>query len=119
MFEEDQTENYTPLQRLRHSSAHVMADAVQSLFPEAKLAIGPAIETGFYYDIDVPRPLTQEDLEKIEARMQEIIDRNEPFVCQELSKAEAIELFKKRGEIYKLEIIAAIPGDKVTLYKHG
>ncbi|KAB2839724.1 threonine--tRNA ligase, partial [bacterium] len=119
MFEEDQTENYTPLERLRHSSAHVMADAVQALFPGTKLAIGPAIETGFYYDMDVPRPLTAEDLEKIEAKMQEIVDRDEPFRREEVSKAEALELFKKRGEIYKVEIIEALPGDKVTLYRHG
>jgi len=119
MFEEDQTENYTPLQRLRHSSAHVLADAVQGLFPGTKLAIGPAIETGFYYDMDVPKTITQEDLEKIEAKMQEIVKRDEAFVREEVSKAEAIELFKKRGEVYKLEIIEALPADKITLYKHG
>ncbi|HCU25093.1 MAG TPA: threonine--tRNA ligase, partial [Deltaproteobacteria bacterium] len=119
MFEEDQTENYSPLERLRHSAAHVMADAVQSLFPETKLAIGPAIETGFYYDMDIPQHLSLEDLEKIEAKMQEIVARNEPFVRKEVSKAEAAELFQKRGEIYKLEIISALPGDTVTLYQHG
>lgn len=119
MFEEDQTENYSPLQRLRHSSAHVMADAVQSLFPGTKLAIGPAIDTGFYYDFDAGRSFSAEDLEKIEAKMQEIIKRNEPFTRQEVSKAEAEKIFKERGETYKLEIIAALPGDSVSLFRHG
>lgn len=119
MFKEDQTEHYSPLERLRHSAAHVMADAVQALFPGTKLAIGPAIDTGFYYDMDVSRPITVEDLEKIEAKMAEIVKRDEPFRREEVSKSEAIEIFKKRGEIYKLEIIEALPGDSVTLYKHG
>ncbi len=119
MFEEDQTENYSPLERLRHSTAHVMADAVQSLFPGTKLAIGPAIATGFYYDFDAPQPFTTEDLQRIEAAMQEIVGRDEPFVREEISKAKALELFKKRGELYKVEIIQALPGDSVSLFKHG
>jgi len=119
MFEEDQTEGYTPLQRLRHSAAHVMADAVQSLFPNVKIAIGPAIETGFYYDFDSAHHFTQEDLAKIESKMQEIVEKDEAFVREEISKKEAIELFKKRGEIYKVEIIEALPGETVSLYKHG
>jgi threonyl-tRNA synthetase len=119
MFEDDKTEHYSPLQRLRHSTAHVMADAVQSLFPEVKLAIGPAIETGFYYDFDSHRHFTEEDLKKIEAKMREIVARNEPFVQEVVSKEKALDLFGKRGEIYKLEIISALPGETVSLYKHG
>lgn len=71
---------YTPLQRMRHSAAHVMAEAVQSLFPDAKFAIGPAIEDGFYYDMELPRALTPEDLPQIEQRMRESIAKNHPFV---------------------------------------
>jgi len=119
MFEEDQTEDYTPLQRLRHSTAHVMADAVQSLFPGSKIAIGPAIETGFYYDFDSEHHFTQEDLAKIEAKMQEIVERDEPFVREEMNKAQALDFFQKRGEIYKVEIIQALPGDQVSIFKHG
>lgn len=119
MFEEDQTENYTPLQRLRHSSAHVMADAVQSLFPGTKIAIGPAIETGFYYDFDAPQPFTQEDLAKIEAKMQEIVERNEAFTQERMSKLQAVKHFKERGELYKVEIIEAIPEDTVSIFRHG
>jgi threonyl-tRNA synthetase len=119
MFEEDQTENYGPLERLRHSAAHIMADAVQSLFPGTKLAIGPAIETGFYYDFDAPRPFTEEDLRKIEAKMQEIVERDEPFRREEVKKQDAIEFFKKRGESYKLEIINAIDSATVSYFTHG
>ncbi len=119
MFHEDQTEHYTPLQRLRHSCAHVMADAVQALFPGTKLAIGPAIDTGFYYDFDVEHHFSPEDLEKIEKKMQEIVDRDEPFQREELSKKEALDFFKRRDEKYKLEIIAALPSDHVTIYRHG
>ena len=119
MFSEEQTEHYGPLERLRHSSAHIMADAVQSLFPGTKIAIGPAIDTGFYYDFDASKPFTQEDLQKIEVKMQEIIARDEAFRREEVSKAEAMKLFEARGEIYKLQIIDAIVGDTVSLYKHG
>lgn len=118
-FEEDKTEHYGPLQRLRHSAAHIMADAVQSLFPGTKLGIGPAIDTGFYYDFDAPRPFTQEDLLKIEAKMQEIVSRNEAFIREEVKKNEALEFFKKRGEPYKLEIIEALPSDSISYFRHG
>ncbi len=94
------------LYRIRHSAAHVMAQAVLEMFPEAKIAIGPPIEHGFYYDFDLPRPLTPEDLERIEARMREIIRGNHPFVRREVTPEEARELFKNQP--YKLELIEDI-----------
>ncbi|MFQ6002828.1 MAG: threonine--tRNA ligase [Candidatus Zixiibacteriota bacterium] len=102
-----------------HSTSHVMAQAVQSLFPEAKLAIGPSIEGGFYYDFDKKEPFTPDDLEKIEKKMKQIINEDHPFKRIELSKESATQLFSKREEKYKLELISEIPGDKVTLYQHN
>ncbi|MFA5349540.1 MAG: threonine--tRNA ligase, partial [Candidatus Paceibacterota bacterium] len=96
-----------------------MAEAVQELWPEVKLAIGPYIEDGFYYDFDKKDPFTDEDLLKIETRMQEIIKRNEPFIRQELSGDEAAQLFQRLGEDYKLELIRGLPGEKVSVYKTG
>ncbi|MCK4403417.1 MAG: threonine--tRNA ligase, partial [Dehalococcoidia bacterium] len=81
------------LERMRHSAAHIMAEAVQSLFPGAKFGIGPAIENGFYYDFELPRPLTQEDLPIIESKMKEIIDADLPFIKEEVSKEKARLLF--------------------------
>ena len=108
------------LDRLRHSTAHVMADAVKRLFPEAKITIGPPIETGFYYDFDVPQPFTDADLERIEAVMAEIVKANLPFEREEVSRNAAMELFRGMGEDYKLELLAAIPEDEtITLYRHG
>jgi threonyl-tRNA synthetase len=104
----------------RHSSAHIMAQAVKDLFPSAKLAIGPAIEDGFYYDFDLGRPFTPEDLQRIEERMNEIIKGNRPFVRMELNRKEAISFFKEKGEPYKVELIQEFPEDeKVTLYQQG
>ncbi len=91
------------LYRIRHSAAHVMAQAVLEMFPEGKIAIGPPIENGFYYDFDLPRPLTPEDLEKIEQRMREIIKGKHPFVRREVTPEEAREIFKDQP--YKLELI--------------
>lgn len=118
------------LLRLRHSAAHVMAQAVLEKFPEAKLAIGPAIETGFYYDFDLPRPLTPEDLAEIEARMREIIAEGYDFVYQEISEEEARRLFANQP--YKLELIEGIlaggvdedgnPAEErpvLSIYRHG
>ncbi len=102
-----------------HSTAHIMAAAVKELFPTAKVTIGPPVETGFYYDFDYERPFTPEDLEKIEAKMAEIIARDEPFHREEVSKDEAIRLFKEMGENYKVEIIEEIPDGKVSLYRTG
>lgn len=109
-----------PNEILRHSAAHVMADAVQQLFKDVKVTIGPTIENGFYYDFDTPKHFSPEDLEAIEKKMQEIVDENAPFVCEEVSRAEAIELFKKMGEAYKVEIIQGLPeNEKITLYRSG
>ncbi len=98
-------ENYpqSQLYRIRHSTAHIMAQAVLEYFPEAKIAIGPPIEDGFYYDFDLPRPITQDDLEKIEARMKEIIKGKHDFVREEITPEQARELFKDQP--YKLELI--------------
>lgn len=103
----------------RHSTAHVMAQAVKSLYSDVKLAIGPAIEDGFYYDFDMPTPFTPEDIEKIEARMKEIIKADYPFTRESLSKGDAIGLFSAQGEIYKEEIINELGDTGVTLYKQG
>ncbi|MBI4238163.1 MAG: threonine--tRNA ligase [Deltaproteobacteria bacterium] len=108
-----------PLERMRHSAAHVMADAVQQLFPQAKVTIGPAIEQGFYYDFDYAPGFTPDDLVHIEARMHEIIARNLPFTREEVSKADARRLFTEKGETFKIEILDGIPDDSVTLYRHG
>ncbi|MGB9301022.1 MAG: threonine--tRNA ligase, partial [Anaerolineae bacterium] len=106
------------LDRLRHSTSHIMAEAVMHLFPGAKFAIGPSIEDGFYYDFDVPRPLTPEDLETIEARMKEIIKARYPFERKEISRAEAEEMFADQP--YKLELIADMPEDEViSIYTQG
>ncbi len=96
-----------------------MAQAVKSLWPDVKLGIGPSIEDGFYYDFDKKEPFAPEDLEKIEAKMRELIAAGLPFVREELSKGEARELFGKLGETYKLELIDAIPDEKVSIYRTG
>jgi threonyl-tRNA synthetase len=104
---------------LRHSTAHIMAEAVKRLFPEAKVTIGPAIETGFYYDFDYKRPFTPEDLEKIEAEMERIIGRDEPFQCRVVSRDEAENIFREQDETYKLEIMDEIEDDTVSIYSQG
>jgi len=103
----------------RHTTAHVMAQAVKSLFKDARLGIGPTIEHGFYYDIDTPEPLTPEDLEKIESRMREIVKANYPVEREELTKGQALKLFEAAGETYKTELISEIKEDTVTIYKQG
>jgi len=105
------------LEIMRHSAAHVLAEAVQSIFPDAKFGIGPAIQNGFYYDFDLPRSLTPDDLPLIEAKMNEIIAQNQPFVRQEVTKPEARQLFA--AQPYKLELIDEIPDEKVSLYRQG
>jgi threonyl-tRNA synthetase len=108
------------LEIMRHSAAHVMAEAVRSLFPQVKVAIGPAIEAGFYYDFDVPEPFKPEDLARIEKRMAQIVKRNLPFQRREVSRGEAVKLFKDQGENYKVEILEEIPADQVlSLYQQG
>ncbi len=109
-----------PNEILRHSAAHIMADAVQRLFKDVKVTIGPTIENGFYYDFDSPHAFSLQDLEKIEKEMQKIAAENAAFEREELSREEAIKLFEKMGENYKVEIIQGInPSEKITLYRHG
>jgi len=107
------------LEALRHSCSHVLAQAVQELYPGTKLGIGPAIENGFYYDFDIPQQLAPEDLADIESKMQKIIKRNDKFECSEMTKEEAIKFLEERGETYKVELVRNIPEKKVSFYKHG
>lgn len=103
-----------------HSTAHLMAQAVKQLYPDVQVTIGPAIEQGFYYDFDRDEPFTEEDLAKIEARMKELIAQNLPYQRRELSKAEAVEIFSKMGEDYKIEILSEIPdSDIISTYSQG
>ena len=118
------------LYRIRHSAAHVMAEAVLEMFPEGQVAIGPAIEDGFYYDFDLPRTLTPDDLETIESRMKELIKNKADFTCEEISAGDAKELFN--NQTYKLELIEGLESGKldddgnptdekvpITIYKSG
>jgi threonyl-tRNA synthetase len=105
------------LYRQRHSAAHMMAKAVFDMFPDAKIAIGPPVENGFYYDFDLPRSLTPDDLDVLEANMRAQMKEDWPFVQSDISKDQARELFKDQP--YKLEIIEGIPEDHVGLYTHG
>ncbi len=108
------------LELLRHDAAHVMAEAVKELYPETQVTIGPAIKDGFYYDFARPERFTPEDVEKIEARMRDIVARDEPITREVWDRQEAIEFFKGQGEHYKAEIIEQIPSDQdVTLYRQG
>ena len=108
------------LEIIRHSTAHLMAQAVKELFPEAQVTIGPAIENGFYYDFSYTRAFTPEDLKAIEARMDELVKKNIPIVREEMPREEAIDFFKALGEHYKAEIIASIPaGEVISLYRQG
>jgi threonyl-tRNA synthetase len=105
--------------RYRHSAAHIMAHAVKSLFPEAKLAIGPPIEEGFYYDFDLPEPLTPEVLTKVEERMAEIIAEDLPFVREEMTREAAIEYFKELDQPYKVELLREMDDPLVSVYREG
>ena len=108
------------LEIIRHSTAHLMAQAVKELFPEAQVTIGPAIENGFYYDFSYTRAFTPEDLKAIEARMDELVKKNIPIVREEMPREEAIDFFKALGEHYKAEIISSIPaGEVISLYRQG
>ncbi len=108
------------LDTIRHSCAHLMAMAVQDLFPSAQVTIGPVIENGFYYDFAFERPFTPEDLEKIEARMKELAKKDFKVERSVLSRDEAISLFEEKGEKYKVEIIRDIPGDQpLSFYRQG
>jgi threonyl-tRNA synthetase len=108
------------LEILRHSSAHLLAHAVKELFPNAQVTIGPVIENGFYYDFSYERPFTPEDLAAIETRMAEIARRDLPVVRKVMPRDEAVKFFRDQGELYKAEIIAAIPqGEEISLYEQG
>jgi threonyl-tRNA synthetase len=108
------------LELLRHDAAHALAEAVKELWPETQVTIGPAIENGFYYDFSREEPFTENDLEVIEARMKEIVDRDEAIEREVWNRDEAVEYFRGIGEEYKAEIIASIPSDEpITLYRQG
>jgi threonyl-tRNA synthetase len=106
-----------PLPTLRHSASHVMAEAVRRLFPDVKLAIGPAIADGFYYDFLKDEPFTPGDLDQIEAEMRKISKADHPFIREEMPRVEAIRFFESKGEIFKVEILNALDTDTVSLYR--
>src|SRR6266487_895368 len=112
VIEHEESVNYTPLERMRHSAAHIMAEAVQEMFPDAKFAIGPAIEDGFYYDFDLPRPLTPADFPEIAQRMAKIVAGKYPFVRDHWSRLKALEYFRSKGQSYKVEIIENLPDEE-------
>ena len=108
------------LEIVRHSTAHLMAQAVKELYPDAQVTIGPAIENGFYYDFSYKRPFTPEDLTAIEKRMDELAEKNIPIVRKEMKREDAIAFFLKEGEKYKAELVEAIPeGETISLYEQG
>ncbi|NOY74460.1 MAG: threonine--tRNA ligase, partial [Kiritimatiellaeota bacterium] len=108
------------LNTIRHSAAHLMAAAVQKLFPDAKFDIGPATDNGFYYDFDMEHRLVPEDLKKIDKEMKKLANAKLPFEKTEMSRSEAEEYLKSTGQTYKLERLADIPEDeKITFYQCG
>jgi threonyl-tRNA synthetase len=107
------------LEIIRHSASHLMAQAVKELFPQAKVTIGPAIETGFYYDFDIEKPFTPEDLERIEAKMTELASSDQKFERRELSSADAVKMFDEMGEPYKTELINDLGVETVSVYSQG
>ena len=108
------------LETIRHDVSHIMAEAVQELFPDAQVTIGPAIEDGFYYDFARAAPFSLDDLARIEQRMKEIVDRDEPIRREVWGRQEAIDHFKSIGEAYKAEIIEGLPeGEEVSVYRQG
>ncbi len=120
MYGEEHFEGLSPeLETCRHSGAHIMAQAVKRLFPGTKIAIGPAIETGFYYDFDLEHPFSVEDLARIEQEMLKIKEENFPFIRKEIPRSEAIQIFEEMKEPFKVEILKGIQDDKVSLYEQG
>lgn len=116
----DQLINESPLEILRHDTAHLLAEAVKELYPTAQVAIGPAIENGFYYDFDYAEAFTPDDLSKIESRMLEIVKRAEPIVREEWCRTQAMVHFTAKHEKYKLELLNSIPeGETITVYRQG
>ncbi len=112
-------EKVSDLEKMRHSFSHVLAHAVLRFFPEGKLGIGPAIENGFYYDFDLPRKLTPDDLGKIEKEMKSIIEEEIPFQQEILDRDEAMDLLHQKGQIYKTELLNEIPDEEVSFYRTG
>ena len=109
-----------PLQVLRHSSAHLLAAAVTELYPDTKYGIGPAVQDGFYYDFQFSKSVSESDLGAIESRMRRIVNEDRPFVRETLTRQEAVAEFRKRGQDYKLELIAdKVEGDEVSVYRTG
>ena len=114
------SKNKEGLETIRHDTAHILAMAVQELFPKTQVTIGPVIENGFYYDFARSEPFTENDLRKIETKMMEIVDRDEITKREIWDRNEAIEYFKKKGEFYKAELIESIPdGEEISIYFHG
>ena len=114
------SKNKEGLETIRHDTAHILAMAVQELFPKTQVTIGPVIDNGFYYDFARTEPFTENDLRKIEAKMMEIVDRDEITKREVWNRSEAIAYFKKKGETYKAELIESIPdGEEISIYFHG
>ena len=102
-----------------HTSSHLLAEALEALYPGIKFGIGPAIESGFYYDVDSPTPITEGDLPAIEAKMAELARNKEPMVRREISKEEAMKTFTEKGDQYKTELISALEDGTITFYTNG
>ena len=109
----------TPVETLRHSASHLMASAVAELFPGAKFGVGPHIDHGFYYDMELERPVTADDLPVIEAKMREIAKGNHRFEHQVRSRQEAVAWAEKEGQSYKIELLDSIDDDAISFYSHG
>lgn len=118
-MKDEESDKSLDLDTLRHSASHIMAEAVRELYPELKLAIGPPIEDGFYYDFLKKEPFTPEDLEKIEKKMKSIIEADYPFICKEMSRKEAIDYFERMNEPFKVELLKELDSDTVTIYQQG
>lgn len=116
---EQEYDGIDALEKTRHSASHVLAMAVLEIFPESKLGIGPATEDGFYYDFDIPKKLTKEDLDRVETRMLEIKSQEIPFIQEWMNRDEAIDMLNIRGQLYKVELINELSDDKVSFYKTG
>lgn len=112
-------EEFDRLYRIRHSTAHILATAIQQMFPDARFAIGPPIEDGFYYDFELPRPISTDDFDEIEGRMRGIVNRDQEFSHETWEREEAIEYFKENDQPYKVELIEDIDEDVVSIYKNG
>ncbi|MDD3647107.1 MAG: threonine--tRNA ligase [Candidatus Dojkabacteria bacterium] len=119
MSQEENKNRTSELEKMRHSLSHVLAHAVMRLHPDAKLGIGPAIEDGFYYDIDFPKKLTEEDLPKIEKEMRKIISEEYPIQQVILPRDEAMDMLHQQGQIYKTELLNEIPDEEISFYRTG